>query len=85
LGVALLLRAAKSHKGHSRVANLCGMLHDQMARVELGEIFGKSDFLLMQRFRSSCWLPQKPVCLYAHRGVFWVLPAISITERRVVP
>src|SRR5215204_1144623 len=34
----------------------------------------------MQQFRSSCWLPQKPVCLYTHRGVFWVLPAISITE-----
>ena len=37
LGVAVGERAAKRLKGHSRVANLCGVSHDQMAKVELYE------------------------------------------------
>ena len=37
LGVAVAERAAKRLKGHSRVANLCGVSHDQMAKVELYE------------------------------------------------
>jgi hypothetical protein len=40
----------------------------------------KSDLLLMQRIRSSCWLPQKSVCSYTLRGVSWVPPTFSITE-----
>jgi hypothetical protein len=37
LGVAVGERAATSHKGQSRVANLCGVSHSLMAKVELPE------------------------------------------------
>jgi hypothetical protein len=35
LRVAVGERPAKSLKGYCRVANICGVLHDQMAKVEL--------------------------------------------------
>ena len=33
--------------------------------------------LLMQWFRSYCWLPQKPICSYTLRDVSWGPPAIK--------